>query len=160
MQATLEAYRAQSFPQLMRAFCILYLFMQCFTVPGCFFLTVMLGALLPSVAATVVATTLITVGCMLNYQLSRYILADVMLHFLPNHVLRFQQAVTDQGPRNLFNYMLFLRVVAIVPSWIVNLASPLAKVPFATFVTTTVIGFQPQVCLQRRRLTRKQLRSP
>lgn len=146
MQATLEAYRAHYFPQLIRAFCALYLFMQCFTIPGCFFLTVMLGSLLPHVPATVVATALATVGCTLNFFLSRYILADVMMHFLPAQVLRFQQAVTDQSPHNLFSYMLFIRVVAIVPSWMVNLASPLANVPFATFVSTTIIGFQPQVC--------------
>lgn len=148
LQKTLEAYRAEHFPQLLRAFCFLYLFMQCFTVPGCFFLTVLLGSLLPHAPATVVATVLITCGCVLNFQLSRYIISDVMLHFIPDRIRRFQQAVANQGPHNLFSYMLFLRVIAVLPSWMVNLASPLAKVPLSTFVTTTVVGFQPQVCIK------------
>ena len=147
MQLTLQAYRADHFPQLILAFCVLYLFMQCFTIPGCFFLTVLLGSLLSHVPATIVATALITVGCLVNYQLSKYILTDLLLYAIPNQVLRFQQAVSDQGSQNLFNYMLFLRVVAILPSWMINLASPLANVPVGTFISSAVIGFQPQVCI-------------
>jgi len=63
------------------------------------------------------------------------------------HHCGFQKAVSDQGSQNLFNYMLFLRVVAILPSWMINLASPLANVPVGTFISSAVIGFQPQVCI-------------
>lgn len=145
LRNTMEAYRADYFPQLMTAFCLVYLFMQCFTIPGCSLLTVLLGSLLPHLQATIAATVFILLGCMLNYQLSRYILADIMLYVMPDRVRRFQQAVADQGPQNLFNFMVFLRVIAVLPSWIINLASPLAKVPFGVFVTSAGIGFQPQV---------------
>eukprot|EP00892_Ulva_mutabilis_P004768 jgi/Ulvmu1/2663/UM014_0119.1 len=145
MQTTLEAYRADYFPQLMLAFCLIYLFMQCFTVPGCAFFTVLLGSLLPHVPATLLATSLITVGCIVTYQLSKYVLTDLLLYAIPNRVRIFQQAVSQQGSENLFSYMLLLRVVPVVPAWMVNFASPLANVPLGIYTSTVAIGFQPQI---------------
>lgn len=145
VHSTLEAYRGLYFSQLMLLYGLVFLFMQVFIVPGCFFVTILLGSLIPIVPAVAMVTILTTVGCVVNYEVSKYLLADVLLWMFPKRVGQFQEAVLGHQS-NLFNYLLFLRSVPLLPSWLVNVGSPLAKVPLCTFIASTVLGFQPQVC--------------
>lgn len=141
---TLGVYRGLYFGRLMLLYALVYLFMQVFVVPGCFFVTILLGSLIPIAPAVALVTVLTTAGCVANYEVSKYLLSDVLLWMFPKRVRGFQEAIA-QHQDHLFNYLIFLRSVPLLPSWLVNVGSPLAKVPLSTFVLSTIIGFQPQV---------------
>lgn len=144
VHSTLEAYKGLHFSQLMVLYGLVFLFMQVFIIPGCFFVTVLLGSLIPVVPAVTLVTVLTTIGCVINYEVAQYLLADVLLWMFPRKVRQFQDAVAEHQS-NLFNYLLFLRSVPILPSWLINVGSPLANVPLRTFVAATMLGFQPTV---------------
>jgi uncharacterized membrane protein YdjX (TVP38/TMEM64 family) len=144
VHATLSFYKGLYFSHLMLLYGLVFLFMQVFIIPGCFFVTILLGSLIPIAPALAIVTVLTTIGCVVNYEVAKYILADLLLWMFPKRVRQFQDAVLEhQG--NLFSYLLFLRSVPLLPSWLVNVGSPLAKVPLPTFVVATMLGFQPQV---------------
>lgn len=145
VHTTLDAYRGLYFSQLMLLYGLVFLFMQVFIVPGCFFVTILLGSLIPIAPAVAMVTFLTLIGCIVNFEVSKYLLADVLLWMFPKRVRQFQDAVAEHQS-NLFSYLMFLRSVPLLPSWLVNVGSPLAKVPFSTFVASTILGFQPQVC--------------
>ena len=56
----------------------------------------------------------------------------------------FDEAGAEGGfRRNAFSYLLTLRLIPIVPFWLVNLAPAFFGVPLTTFVVTTVLGIIP-----------------
>jgi uncharacterized membrane protein YdjX (TVP38/TMEM64 family) len=144
VNSTLDAYKGLYFSQLMLLYALVFLSMQIFIVPGCAFVIILLGALIPAVPAVAMVTALTVIGCVVNYEVSKYLLADVVLWLLPKQVRQFQDAIAEHQS-SLFNYLLFMRTVPLFPSWVVNVASPLANVPLPTFIAATTFGFQPQV---------------
>jgi uncharacterized membrane protein YdjX (TVP38/TMEM64 family) len=48
----------------------------------------------------------------------------------------------EKNRSDLFYYMIFLRIVPVVPQWLVNIASPLINVPLYTFMPAIFLGTQ------------------
>jgi len=48
----------------------------------------------------------------------------------------------EKNRSDLFYYMIFLRIVPVVPQWLVNIASPLINVPLYTFMPAIFFGKQ------------------
>lgn len=48
--------------------------------------------------------------------------------------------MVQANEKNLFWYMLFLRVTPLVPNWFVNLASPLVGMPYKYFLVGSFFG--------------------
>ena len=49
----------------------------------------------------------------------------------------------EKRRRNLFNFLLFLRITPFLPNFFINLASPLLGVPLHYFVLATMFGIMP-----------------
>jgi membrane protein YqaA with SNARE-associated domain len=144
VHATLLLYKGHYYSQLVQLYVQVYLFMQIFTVPGCFFIIILLGSIMPLWPALLLNTALTTAGCSINFWASKYLLRDLVLRIFPDKVRQFQKMVLHQES-HIFFYLLFLRSVPALPSWFINFASPLAQVPFLAFAASTALGFLPQV---------------
>lgn len=143
VKETLDLYQDHFFINVVVLYTSLYLFMQTFMVPGCFFLNLLVGAIVPVLPGMLFITVLTTLGCTFNFLLSKHVLAGAVTGLFPERIQDFQRLMTAHRG-HMFYYLLFLRIMPLLPAWVVNLASPLARVPLWEFMTTTAIGFQPQ----------------
>jgi uncharacterized membrane protein YdjX (TVP38/TMEM64 family) len=48
--------------------------------------------------------------------------------------------MVDSNRKNLFWYMLFLRLTPLIPNWFVNLGSPLVGMPYKYFIIASIFG--------------------
>lgn len=61
------------------------------------------------------------------------------MKYFPSRIKDFERKI-QVNKDNLLYYMLFLRLVPVMPGWLVNLVSPLVGIPFQVFFITTLIG--------------------
>ena len=145
VQSALALYSSHSLTRVLVLYTALYMLMQACVLPGCFFLTILGGSLLPLFPATALVATLSAAGCAVNFWTSRWLFASALLRLCPQRIQRFK-ALIVQHQGSLWSYLIFLRMMPVVPSWLLNLTAPLVNIPFFIFIVTSVIGFLPQVC--------------
>ena len=139
-------YSISDFWSMVALYTTVYIYLQTFMVPGCFFLNLLIGAFLPFFPALLYITVITTLGCTFNYLLSQYVLAPIIRTRLAGRVVAFKtQIARHRG--HLFYYLMLLRIIPAFPSWAINIACPIVNIPLSTFAMSTAIGFQPQVCL-------------
>jgi uncharacterized membrane protein YdjX (TVP38/TMEM64 family) len=83
--------------------------------------------------------TAATVGATLVFLAARYIFADAARKRLGDLGNRINAGFTA----NAFQYMLFLRLVPLVPFFLVNLASAFTTIPVRTYILATLVGVIP-----------------
>jgi uncharacterized membrane protein YdjX (TVP38/TMEM64 family) len=121
------------------AYMLAYVTLVTLSIPGAVFLTLLGGFLfgwLVGGAAAVVSATVGAVGIFLIAQTS---VGDALLRRAGSRVQRLAEGFR----RDAFSYLLFVRIVPIVPFWLTNLASALFGVPLRTFALATMIGLIP-----------------
>ncbi|MBG0808520.1 TVP38/TMEM64 family protein [Methylosinus sp. H3A] len=101
------------------------------TLAGGFLFGVPLGATLTIIGATVGATLL--------YLIARSAAGDV----LRERAGPFLARMSNGFRKDAFNYLLFLRLVPVLPFWAVNLAPALLGMRLEPFVAATAIGVVP-----------------
>lgn len=69
-------------------------------------------------------------------------LQEVLLGLFPARIDAFAKAL-QKHKHHLINYMIFLRVTPLLPSWFINTASPVVGFPFREYIAGTAIGLQP-----------------
>lgn len=60
----------------------------------------------------------------------------------PGRIDAFAKAL-QKHKHHLINYMIFLRVTPLFPSWFINTASPVVGFPFREYIIGTAVGLQP-----------------
>jgi uncharacterized membrane protein YdjX (TVP38/TMEM64 family) len=144
VRAALEEYHGAHAGDVLLLMAALYLFLQAFCIPGPILINVLAGSLLSFPRALLFAAAVSTAGAALNFLLVRALLRGVVAGLFPARVAAFQaEAARHRASGALFSYMLFIRVTPVLPHWFVNLASPIAGVPFGTFALATAIGHLP-----------------
>jgi uncharacterized membrane protein YdjX (TVP38/TMEM64 family) len=109
------------------------------SIPGAVFLTILGGFLfgwLLGGAAAVVAATLGAIGVFL---IARTSVGDALLRRAGRRI----QALAAGFRADALSYLLFLRLLPVVPFWVTNLASAFFGVPLRTFALGTMIGVVP-----------------
>ena len=121
------------------AFAGLYCLVVAFSIPGALIMTLaggfLFGALLGT-AATVVGAT---AGAIVIFLAARSAFGDVLRRRAGPAVARFEQGVREHA----FSYVLTLRLLPIVPFWLVNIGLALVDVPLRTFALATLLGVIP-----------------
>jgi uncharacterized membrane protein YdjX (TVP38/TMEM64 family) len=126
------------------AFVAAYVSLQTFAIPGPIVLSVLAGALYPYWLANLLVAACATTGASLCFLLSRVLGRGLALRSFPERIKWFRKKVKDNRKRgNLIYYMFFLRFTPFLPNWFVNIASPLASVPFTYFFVATLFGQAP-----------------
>jgi uncharacterized membrane protein YdjX (TVP38/TMEM64 family) len=109
------------------------------SVPGGAFLTIIGGFLFGWFVGGAAAVISATVGAIGVFLIARTSIGDALVRRAGTRVQKLAAGFREDA----FSYLLFLRILPIVPFWLTNLASALFGVPLKTFVLATQIGVIP-----------------
>lgn len=127
---------------VLASFCIVYITLQTFAIPGPIVLSILSGAIYPFWQAQALVAFCATTGASLCFMLSYFLGRDVFNRLFSRMIATFKEKIA-QNKSNLFYYLLFLRITPLLPNWFVNIACPLVDVQFKYFFLATLIGLLP-----------------
>ncbi|CAG9317706.1 unnamed protein product [Blepharisma stoltei] len=142
LSQVLSKYTVTSYWYVFSLFCFFYLFLQSFAIPGPIVLSLISGTLFGRWTGLLIVSICATVGSTICYKLSDNLGKGLVIRWFPNGVVKLNKAISEQKS-GLFFYLLFLRIVPLVPNWILNLASPIVGIPLKTFILATLFGLAP-----------------
>lgn len=138
----LESYTSDYTVQVLVGYCVVYIFMQTFMIPGTVFMSLLAGSLFGVFRGVALVVFTATAGASSCYFLSKLIGRPLVFSLWPDKLTFFRDQVARRR-KGLLNYMLFLRVTPTLPNTFINVASPIVDVPYHTFFFGTVIGIIP-----------------
>jgi uncharacterized membrane protein YdjX (TVP38/TMEM64 family) len=134
-------YKETHFTAMTAGFICLYLFMQTFAIPGTIFLSVLAGSLFDIPYGLLIVTCVSSAGATCCYYLSARFHGFVVSTF-STKLNQFREMISGHE-KDLFYYLLFLRMTPFIPNWFINVASPHLRIPVTTFFTATLFGLVP-----------------
>ncbi|XAR70650.1 hypothetical protein NMG60_11027568 [Bertholletia excelsa] len=138
----LESYSSDYTIQVLVGYCMVYVFMQTFMIPGTIFMSLLAGSLFGVFKGVALVVFAATAGASSCFFLSKLIGRPIVFSLWPDKLSFFQAQVAKRRAR-LLNYMLFLRVTPTLPNTFINMASPIVDVPYHIFFLATFIGLIP-----------------
>jgi uncharacterized membrane protein YdjX (TVP38/TMEM64 family) len=120
-------------------FMSLYVLAVAFSVPGAIWLTIIGGFLFGVVAGTAYAVVAATLGACAVFLAARYLVGDVLRAKAGPAIRKMEAGFREHA----LSYLLVLRLIPIVPFWLVNLVPALVGVPLRTFFVGTALGIIP-----------------
>ncbi|KAI3453388.1 hypothetical protein Pfo_010051 [Paulownia fortunei] len=142
LRDNLESYTSDYTIQVLVGYCLVYIFMQTFMIPGTVFMSLLAGALFGVFKGVALVVFTATAGASSCFFLSKIIGRPLVFSLWPDKLTFFQAQVAKRRER-LLNYMLFLRVTPTLPNMFINVASPIVDVPYHIFFLATFIGLIP-----------------
>ncbi len=124
--------------QAVMAFIFLYIGTALF-LPGALVLTVAGGMLFGTIPAMIYVNIGATAGALLAFLLARAVIGGWFQERFKGELRRFNSEVTMHG----HYYLLMLRILPIVPFFVVNYCAGITKTPLRTFIWTTSLGVLP-----------------
>jgi uncharacterized membrane protein YdjX (TVP38/TMEM64 family) len=110
-----------------------------FSLPIATLLSLVIGLLFGKYVGTLVIAVAGTVGATLLFVAARYVFADFFRRRVAGSVGKFDALFR----RNAFVYLAVLRVIPIVPFWLVNLVSAFTPITVRTYAAATLTGMVP-----------------
>ncbi|XP_050234749.1 uncharacterized membrane protein At4g09580 [Mercurialis annua] len=138
----LESYTSDYTAQVLVGYCVVYIFMQTFMIPGTVFMSLLAGALFGVFKGVALVVFTATAGASSCYFLSKVIGRPLVFSLWPDKLNFFQEQVARRK-HGLLNYMLFLRLTPTLPNTFINVASPIVDIPYHIFFLATFIGLIP-----------------
>ena len=135
----LQNYYATHRLAMVAGFMAVYIIQTALSLPGAAILSLAAGAIFGSIMGTVYANSAATIGATLAFLVTRYLLRDVVLARFGQKLEGMNRELETRG----FNYLLFLRLVPVVPFFLINLAAGLTRLPLRTFFIATLVGIIP-----------------
>ena len=120
-------------------FMSLYVLAVALSVPGAIWLTIAGGFLFGVVAGTAYAVVAATLGACAVFLAARYLVGDVLRAKAGPGVRKLEAGFREHA----LSYLLVLRLIPIVPFWLVNLVPALVGVSLRTFFFGTALGIIP-----------------
>lgn len=116
-----------------------YLAGTAFSLPVTGVLSVVAGVIFGHLVGIPVALFACTIGGTLAYLSSRYILHDFIQHRFATQLIGINRGVDKDGPFYLFG----LRMIPVIPFWLLNLLIGLTRMKTAQFFVATLTGMVP-----------------
>jgi uncharacterized membrane protein YdjX (TVP38/TMEM64 family) len=132
----LLAFTERNYPPAVLVFIGVYAVVTGLSLPGAALLTLTGGFLFGTVPGALFANAGATTGGTLGFLSARYLLRDWVES-------RFGNRLRSIDDRNAFSYLLTLRLIPILPFFLINLLAGVTRVRLATFVVTTSLGIIP-----------------
>lgn len=110
-----------------------------FFLPGALVFTLAGGFLFGAWLGAFYASVFLTAGASFAFLLSRYLLGDWIQSRYAGHLERFNREVTRRGT----NYLFFLRVVPVMPFFLVNYLAGMTRISTARYTLVTFLGVIP-----------------
>lgn len=121
------------------AFLAIYAGAVALSVPGATLLTITGGFLFGIALGTAYAVVGATLGATLLFVLARGTFRELLSRKAGGYLKRLENGFKE----NALSYLLFLRLIPLVPFWLVNLVPALLDVPLRTFIVGTFVGIIP-----------------
>ncbi len=116
-----------------------YIAAVAFSLPQAILLTVTGGLLFGTVAGALLAATGATIGAILLFLVARSAFGDPLARRGGTRL----GVLRDELRRDGFSYLLALRLIPVIPFFLVNLAAALCGMRLRDFVAATLIGIMP-----------------
>jgi uncharacterized membrane protein YdjX (TVP38/TMEM64 family) len=126
-------------PVALLAFLALYVTVVALSIPGAVILTVAGGVLFGWIVATVAVIAGGTVGATLIFLVARTACGEAVVRRAGPRLGRMAAGIKADA----FSYLLFLRLMPVIPFWLVNIVPAVVGVKLRTFVGATAIGIIP-----------------
>jgi pyruvate/2-oxoglutarate dehydrogenase complex dihydrolipoamide dehydrogenase (E3) component/uncharacterized membrane protein YdjX (TVP38/TMEM64 family) len=120
-------------------FFLLYVLVTAVSLPGAAILTLGAGAVFGLVEGVLLASFASSVGATLAMLSSRFLLRDALVARYGERLARFDAGMAKDGPFYLFT----LRLVPVMPFFLVNLLAGLVKLPVRTYYVVSQLGMLP-----------------
>jgi uncharacterized membrane protein YdjX (TVP38/TMEM64 family) len=121
------------------AYCAVYVTAVALSVPGAVFLTILGGFLFGWLFGAIIAAISATIGAILVFLIASTSIGDILVRKAGPRLAK----LADGFRRDAFSYLLFLRLLPVMPFWLTNLAAALFGVRPRTFALATAIGILP-----------------
>jgi len=135
LQAQVQEYG----PLAVLGYALVYVTAVTLSIPGAVFLTILGGFLFGWLLGGTLAALCATLGAILVFLIARTSVGDLLARKAGPRL----KVLADGFRDDAFSYLLFLRLLPIVPFWITNLAPALLGVSARTFAIATLIGIFP-----------------
>ncbi len=136
---SLLAFTDANFAAAVGIFIGVYAVVTGLSLPGAVILTLAGGFLFGAVLATVLVNIGATTGATLAFLTARYVLRDTVEQRFSKWLGSLQAGFA----KNAFSYLLTLRLIPLVPFFVINLVSGLTRVNVGTYMVATSIGIIP-----------------
>lgn len=124
---------------MVAAFMAIYIIQTALSLPGAAILSLAAGAIFGPVMGTLYACIAATIGATLAFLATRHLLRGAVMMKFGDRLEGLNRELEARG----FNYLLSLRLIPIVPFFLVNLAAGLTRLPLRSFILATMIGIIP-----------------
>ena len=124
-------------------FLLLYTILQSFAIPGSTLMSVLSGALFPSVLAIVLISISTGVGATMCYKISSSVNHIPLPSSVQRWQIRMQQAIVERAFFKALSLMCLVRLNPFTPNWLINIMAPHLKVPLFPYFVGTCIGVIP-----------------
>lgn len=101
------------------------------------------GAVFGPVWGTLIVLSSLTIGDSLGFLVARHLLREPVQKHFGGHLARFERGIERDGPFFLFA----MRLMAIVPFFVVNLTMGLTRMPLKVFAPVSFLGLVPAAAL-------------
>lgn len=120
-------------------FLLLYCLIIAISIPGAIVFTFASGFLFGTWWGTLYVLIGETIGCTFTFLAVKISLGE----WVERKAGKWVKKMESEFRKNAFNYIMTLRLIPILPFWLVNIAAALVKVRLLTFVSSTFLGIIP-----------------
>ncbi|MGI9230041.1 MAG: TVP38/TMEM64 family protein [Gammaproteobacteria bacterium] len=128
-------YRANPFVTA-AAYFIIYVLVAGLSVPGAAVLTLAGGAIFGLLTGTVLVSFASTIGASIAFLIARYLLRDTVQRRFGNRLATINKGIEEEGAF----YLLALRLVPMVPFFVINLLMGLTTMRLPVFFVVSQVG--------------------
>jgi uncharacterized membrane protein YdjX (TVP38/TMEM64 family) len=121
------------------AYVLLYVVVVSLSLPGALVMTLSGGFLFGPWLGGAAAASGASLGAAVIFLICRTAVGDSLRGKAGSTVARIEEGVR----RDAFSYLLTLRLIPVMPFWLVNLAAGFVDIPLRTFLSATVLGILP-----------------
>ncbi len=131
-----DAFYSENPAVVLAAFFLAYVAVTAASLPGAAIMTLAAGALFGLVVGTVLVSFASTLGAGLAFLSARYVLRDGLEARFGERLRSINAGMERDGVFYLFS----LRMIPVVPFFVVNLVMGLTRLPFVTFLWVSQVG--------------------
>jgi uncharacterized membrane protein YdjX (TVP38/TMEM64 family) len=135
-QATFERLYSEQNVLVIATYMIIYIFVTSLSLPGAAVMTLAGGALFGLITGTIVVSFASTIGASIACFVSRFILRDWMQGKFGDRLKSVNKGIENEGAFYLFT----MRLIPVIPFWLINLLMGLTKMPIRRFYWVSQIG--------------------
>mgnify|MGYP003336669066 CR=1 FL=1 len=121
------------------AYILIYIAVVSLSLPAALIMTLSGGFLFGPWFGGLAAATGASLGAAVIFLICRTAIGDALRGKAGSTIARIEEGVR----RDAFSYLLTLRLIPVMPFWLVNLAAGFVAIPLRTFLVATVLGILP-----------------